>query len=44
MMAGSYISYTLDIDEVVTREPIGVVQQIDIETVSVGTGQEIPAL
>jgi hypothetical protein len=44
MMAGSYISYVLEIDEVVTREPIGIVQEIEIETVSVGAGQDIPEL
>lgn len=44
MMAGSYISYVLEIDEVVTREPIGTVQEIEITTLSVGAGQDMPEL
>lgn len=44
MMAGSYIGYTLSIDEVVTRMPLGTVSEIEIQTQSVGVGQEMPTL
>lgn len=44
MMAGAYIAYTLELDEVVTREPIGIVSEIQMETESVGPGQELPLL
>lgn len=44
MMAGSYISFTLEIDEVVTREEIGIVNEIQIETLHAGVGQEMPSL
>jgi hypothetical protein len=30
-MAGAYISYNMEIDEVVSRKPIGVVSSIDLE-------------
>jgi hypothetical protein len=35
-LAGSYISYTLQIDEIVTREPIGEVAEIDLEVTQTG--------
>jgi hypothetical protein len=35
-LAGSYISYTLQIDEIVTREPIGTVQEFDLEVTQTG--------
>jgi hypothetical protein len=35
-LAGSYISYTLQIDEIVSREPIGTVQEIDLEVTQTG--------
>ena len=44
MMAGSYISFTLEIDEVVTREEVGIVNEIQIETLPAGVGQEMPSL
>jgi hypothetical protein len=44
MMAGAYIGYTLEIDEIVSRRPIGEVAQIDLEVLSAGAGQEIPEL
>jgi hypothetical protein len=44
MMAGAYISYMLEIDEVVTREPLGVVDSIEIETITAGTTEEMPSL
>jgi hypothetical protein len=44
MMAGAYISYTLEMDEVVTREPLGTVSEIEIEARVAGTGQEMPSL
>lgn len=44
MMAGAYISYILEIDEVVTREPLGVVDSIEIETITAGTTEEMPSL
>lgn len=44
MMAGAYIAYTLEMDEVVTREPLGIVSEIELETISVEAGQEIPPL
>lgn len=44
MMAGAYIAYTLEIDEVVTREPIGIVSEIQLEVLSSGANQDIPDL
>lgn len=44
MMAGAYISYTLELDEVVTREPLGIVSEVEIEARSAGAGQEMPSL
>lgn len=44
MMAGAYIAYTLSIDEVVTRVPLGTVSEIQIETLVAGPDQEMPAL
>ena len=44
MMAGAYISYILEIDEVVTREPLGVVSSVEIETLTAGTNEEMPSL
>lgn len=44
MMAGAYLAYTLEMDEVVTREPLGVVSEIEIEARVAGVGQDIPAL
>ena len=35
-LAGSYVSYTLQIDEVVTREPIGEVAEFDLEVTQTG--------
>jgi hypothetical protein len=34
----------LEIDEVVTREPLGVVDSIEIETITAGTTEEMPSL
>lgn len=44
MMAGAYLGFTLEMDEVVTREPIGIASEIEIETRSAGPGQEMPSL
>ena len=44
MMAGAYIAYTLELDEVVTREPLGIVSEVEIEARSAGAGQEMPSL
>lgn len=44
MMAGAYIGYTLEIDEIVSRKPIGEVAEINLEVFSAGAGQQIPEL
>lgn len=44
MMAGSYLGYTLEIDEVVSRKPIGVVEEIGIDVHTVGAGEGLPSL
>lgn len=44
MMAGAYVAYMLELDEVVTREPLGVVSEIQIDTLVAGPGQEMPSL
>lgn len=44
MMAGAYVAYTLDMDEVVAREPLGIISEVEIETLSVGVNQNIPSL
>lgn len=36
MMAGSYLGYTLEIDEIVSRKPIGIVSEIQADVVPVG--------
>jgi hypothetical protein len=42
-LAGSYVSYTLQIDEIVTREPIGQVAEIDIEVVNTPLTDNLPS-
>ena len=37
IMAGAYISYNMEIDEVVSRKPIGVVSSIDLEIEASGS-------
>jgi hypothetical protein len=44
MMAGAYIAYTLEIDEVVTREPLGTVAEIRLDVLSSGPSQPLPLL
>jgi hypothetical protein len=44
MMAGAYLAYTLEMDEVVTREPLGIVSEIEIEARTAGTNEEMPSL
>lgn len=44
VMAGAYISYTMEIDEVVMRKGYGEVEQIEFATKSVPANQEIPTL
>lgn len=44
VMAGSFISYVLDIDEVVMRSDVGQIQEFDFAAVQVGTGEEFPDL
>ena len=41
-LAGAYISYSLQIDEIVARANIGVVQEIEVETRSGGVDEPIP--
>jgi hypothetical protein len=44
VMSGAYISYTLEIDEVVDRQDQGTIGEIEVDTTSVGSGQELPVL
>ena len=44
MMAGAYISYTLEMDEVVAREPLGIVSEVQLEARTAGIGLEMPSL
>jgi hypothetical protein len=44
MMAGAYLAYTLEMDEVVTREPLGIVSEIELEARTAGTNEEMPSL
>lgn len=44
MMAGAYIAYTLNIDEVIAREPLGVVSEIELEARVAGPDQAMPSL
>jgi hypothetical protein len=44
VMAGAYVSYTLQIDEVVMRKGYGNVEEIEFDTSSVGAGVDIPDL
>ena len=44
VMAGSYIAYTLQIDEVVMRKGYAELSQIEFDTISVGADNEIPDL
>lgn len=44
MMAGAYIAYTLELDEVVTREPLGRVEEIRLEVLSSGPSQPLQDL
>lgn len=41
MMAGAYVGYTLNLDEVVTRLNLGEVSEIQLTTFSVGPNQEL---
>jgi hypothetical protein len=41
MMAGAYVGYTLNLDEVVTRVGLGTVSEIQLTTFSVGPNQEL---
>ena len=41
MMAGAYVGYTLNLDEVVTRVGFGTVSEIQLTTFSVGPNQEL---
>lgn len=43
-MSGSFIGYTLEMDEVVTRTDLGTVDEIHFGVKHVGTGQEMPSL
>jgi hypothetical protein len=42
VLAGSYISYDLHIDEIIMREPKGTVSEIDFEAQSVGPLEDLP--
>lgn len=44
MMAGAYIGYTLEMDEVVTREPLGIISEIELEARTAGTSGGMPSL
>lgn len=44
MMAGAYIGYTLEMDEVVTREPLGIISEIELEARTAGTSAGMPSL
>jgi hypothetical protein len=44
VMSGAFISYVLDIDEVVMRADIGEVSEVDLVAVQVGDGAEFPDL
>lgn len=43
-MSGSFIGYTLEMDEVVTRTNLGEVEEIQVQAKHVGTTQEMPSL
>lgn len=43
-MSGSFIGYTLEMDEVVTRTDLGTVGEIRFNAEQVGVGQELPSL
>jgi hypothetical protein len=43
-MAGAYLSYSLEIDEVVARKPIGTVENIEVEFTSSGLYDSLSSL
>jgi len=43
-MSGSFIGYTLEMDEVVTRTNLGEVEEIQVQAKHAGTTQEMPSL
>jgi len=43
-MSGSFIGYTLEMDEVVTRTNLGELEEMQIGIKQVGTGEEMPSL
>lgn len=44
MMAGAYVGYNMEIDEVVSRKPIGTVAEIQLEVETAAVAEELPAL
>lgn len=42
VLAGAYVSYDLHIDEIIMREPKGIVSEIDFATQSVGPLENLP--
>jgi hypothetical protein len=44
VMAGSYIGYNMEIDEVVSRKPIGTVSEIQLTVLGGGSSDPIPEL
>jgi len=44
MMAGAYIGYNMEIDEVVSRKPIGVVDEIQLDIQTAAVTEELPPL
>jgi hypothetical protein len=44
MMAGAYLGYTLEIDEVLQRKPIGTVEEIQVSLYQVGVNETMPIL
>jgi hypothetical protein len=41
VMAGSYVSYNLQIDEVISRKPIGILSEIQIDIVPAGVSASL---
>jgi hypothetical protein len=44
MMAGAYIGYNIEMDEVVSRRPIGIVNEINLEVETVPVDSLLPSL
>jgi hypothetical protein len=44
VMAGAYVGYNMDIDEVVSRKPIGIANEIQLTVIGGGSSDPIPEL